>query len=216
MAKRLTERKEAWAERMRGRGVPDGVPRSSDRLPPGQHLVEELPVLDLGVHPEVPLEEWRLVVDGEVEEPAVYDWPAFQALPRVESASDFHCVTTWSRFGCVWGGVRLVEVLGRVRPRANARFALFTSYDGYTTNLPLSDLSGGDALLADRLGGGPLPLAHGGPVRVVVPQRYAWKSAKFVRRIELRRHDEPGYWERRGYSNSADPWTEDRFARAET
>lgn len=183
-----------------------------DRLPPGQHWAKEkFPVLDLGIHPRIPTETWRLAVSGLVENPLDLDWDAFSALPRVEEAGDFHCVTTWSVRDAVWGGVPFSEILGLARPRPEARFAFLTSYDGYTTNVPLAALETPGALLADRLAGEALPLKHGGPVRVVIPRLYAWKSAKFIKSIELRAEDEPGYWEKRGYSDSADPWAEERF-----
>lgn len=205
------DRKERWAQRMREKlGGAERV-RSAERLPPGQHVTRELPVLDLGIHPRVPTDEWRLVVDGAVESPLALDWEAFGTLPVVESVSDFHCVTTWSRFDCRWEGVRLREIVDRVRPWEGVGYVFFTCYDGYTTNVRIEDIMGDDALLAKGIDGRPLPLAHGGPLRIVIPHLYAWKSPKFLRRIEFRLEDEPGYWERRGYSMTADPWTEDRF-----
>ncbi len=182
------------------------------RLPPGQHAAKEkFPVLDLGIRPDIPKSEWRLEIGGLVEDPVTLDWETFAALPRVKATSDFHCVTTWSVLDAAWGGVPFSVVLERVRPRSEARFVLFTSYDGYTTNVPAESLRGDGVLLADSLDGEPLPVRHGGPVRVVIPQFYGWKSAKFVKTIEFRAEDEPGYWERRGYSDTADPWKEERF-----
>ncbi len=206
------ERKERWAAKMRERREVWSEARSAERLPPGQHLTEGFPVLDLGIRPRVPLDEWRLEVSGEVEEPLTLDWAGLKALPFTEDVSDFHCVTTWSKYDCRWGGARFSELVDRVRPTGEARFVFFTSYDGYTTNTPLEPLLDDDVLLAWRFGGKPLTLEHGGPVRMVVPKLYAWKSAKFVRKIEFRAEDEPGFWEKRGYSNSADPWTNDRFS----
>lgn len=185
---------------------------SLPRLPPGQHLAKErFPVLDLGIRPGLKPADWRLSIGGLVESPWCLDWEAFQGLPRVEEASDFHCVTTWSVFDARWGGVAVGEILSRVRPRPEARFLFVTCYDGYTTNLPVGAIQRAGVLLADRLHGKPLPEKHGGPVRLVVPQLYAWKSAKFVKAIEFRPVDEPGYWEKRGYSDTADPWREERF-----
>lgn len=213
--KSYEERKAAWAEKMRARGVRALDRPAGDRLPPGQRRVEDFPVLDLGIHPEVDEDEWRLEVVGRVEQELALTWAEWQRLPRVDSVSDFHCVTTWSRFDLRWGGVRFRELLDRVRPTAEAAFAFFTCYDGYTTGLALDELLGDDVLLADRLDGDPLPLRHGGRLRVVVPHLYAWKAAKFIRRIELTDREMPGYWERRGYSQTADPWTEDRFSRTD-
>ena len=186
-----------------------------DRLPPGQHWAKEkFPVLDLGIRPEIPLEDWSLEIGGQIENPMRWDWEAFSELPRVETVSDFHCVTTWSVRDAAWGGVPFSELLARVRPRPEARFVLFTCYDGYTTNVPRESLASESALLADRLAGEALPVRHGGPVRVVIPQLFAWKSAKFVKAIEFLAEGAPGYWEKRGYSDTADPWREERFREA--
>ncbi len=212
MAKSYLERKEAWAAKMRARGGGARSERAGGRLPPGQHEVGDLPVLDLGIHPEVSRDGWRLRVGGLVEEELALDWAGLEALPQAEGVSDFHCVTTWSRYDCRWGGVPMAELLDRVRPLAEARFAFFTSYDGYTTNLPVGALFAEGVFLATALDGEPLPVRYGGPARVVVPQLYAWKSAKFIKEIEFRAEDEPGYWEKRGYSNTADPWLEGRFS----
>lgn len=184
------------------------------RLPPGQHLAKEkFPVLDLGIRPKIDPARWSLEVGGLVAMPLAWSWAEFEALPRVEATSDFHCVTTWTVLDAPWGGVPMDEVLRLADPRPEARFALFTCYDGYTTNVPLEALRAPGVLLADRLEGRPLPVKHGGPVRVVIPQLYAWKSAKFIRRIDLLATDEPGYWEKRGYSDTACPWREERFRR---
>lgn len=214
MGKTLTERKEAWAEKMQAKlaGQAKLRERSSDRLPPGQHRAKGLPVLDLGIHPEINDDEWRLEIGGDVEEELVLNLSEFSKLPRVESTSDFHCVTTWSAFDCRWEGVLFSTLVDRVAPREGAEFVFFTSYDGYTTNVRVADLIGEDVLIADRLSGKRLSIEHGGPVRVVVPHLYAWKSPKFVRKIEFQSEEELGYWEKRGYSNSADPWLEERFA----
>lgn len=205
------ERKAAWAEKMKARGAVRRDEALEDRLPPGQRRVEDFPVLDLGIHPEVPEGDWRLEVNGLVDAPATFTWEQWRELPHVESVSDFHCVTTWSRFDVRWGGVRFSELLDRVRPSSGASFAFFTCYDGYTTGLALDELFGPDVLLADQLEGEALPRRHGGPLRAVVPHLYAWKAAKFLRRIEIADAVRAGYWERRGYSQTADPWTEDRF-----
>ncbi len=210
--KTYTERKEAWARKALERGSSATAERSTDRLPPGQHLAKgKIPVLDLGLRPKIELPDWRLVIDGLVEQPVTLDWAALQALPQVETVTDFHCVTTWSAYDCPWGGVPMQALLDLVRPLDAARFVFYTSYDGYTTNTPVEALFAPDVLLCTRLHTQPLPADYGGPARIVIPQIYAWKSAKFIRRIEFREVDERGYWEKRGYNTSADPWLNDRF-----
>jgi DMSO/TMAO reductase YedYZ molybdopterin-dependent catalytic subunit len=196
---------------MIAKGQPAREERAEGRLPPGQHTVETLPVLDLGIHPEIADEDWRLEIGGLVEEPMNLDRAAVEALPQAEDVSDFHCVTTWSKYDCRWGGVPIGEILDRVRPTDEARFVFATSYDGYTTNFSIDALFAPGVFLATHLDGEPLPVRYGGPARLVIPQLYGWKSAKFVKAIEFRANDEPGYWEKRGYSDTADPWLEERF-----
>lgn len=169
-------------------------------------------MLDLGVQPVIPLAEWRLKIDGEVENPVSLTWEQFTALPQVEDVSDFHCVTTWSKYDCRWGGVALTTLYELTQPKPDARFVYFTGYDGYSTNAPLDRCLDDDVLIATRYDGESLPLEHGGPARVIIPKLYAWKGAKFVSGITFLTADKPGFWETRGYSNTADPWTEDRFA----
>ena len=211
MPKSYTERKSAWAEKMTARGARADSIRSKDRLPPGQHLVQKLPVLDLGIHPVVPRAEWRLEITGLVENPVTLEWPALAALSQQEKTSDFHCVTTWSRYDCRWHGVPLAALLDLVRPTDEAKFAFYRAHDGYTTNTPLDALTHPDAMLAHTLDGEPLTVEHGGPLRVIIPQLYAWKGAKWVKQIDFRASDAPGYWEERGYSMLGDPWLNDRF-----
>lgn len=181
-------------------------------IPVGQTETEKWPVLDLGRHPEVPLDRWTLVVDGAVESPVRLSWTDLLALPQVKDVSDFHCVTTWSKLDIPWEGVQLSTVIALARPLAAATHVMTHAYDGYTTNLPLEEALKDDVLLAHRVYGGPLPVEHGGPVRVVTPQLYAWKGAKWIQRIELLPRDRLGYWEERGYSASAHPWRNDRYA----
>lgn len=187
-------------------------PRKEPRLPPGQVLTEKWPVLHYGSVPSTDLAAWDLRVTGRVESPARWTWDEFQALPRVEVHSDIHCVTRWSRYDNRWSGVALREVLSIVRPKPEARFAIVHAEQGFTANLPLEELVQDDVLLADRHDGQPLTPEHGWPLRLVVPRRYFWKSAKWVRAIELVDRDQPGFWERNGYHNDADPWREERFA----
>ena len=187
-------------------------PRQEPRLPPGQIQTSKWPVLHYGSVPHIDLAKWSLRVDGLVAQPQHWDWGEFQKLPRVQVLSDIHCVTRWSRYDNLWEGVALKEVLRRAAPKAPARFAIVHAAQGFTTNLPLSELDQDDVLLADKHDGEPLAPDHGWPLRLVVPRRYFWKSAKWVERIELSERDSPGFWERNGYHNEADPWHEERFS----
>jgi DMSO/TMAO reductase YedYZ molybdopterin-dependent catalytic subunit len=202
----------------RGSGPPNrhGMPQ----LPVGQRAVSNWPVLDLGDVPQVSTADWRLQVDGLVETPTTFTWDQFLALPQTEDTSDFHCVTTWSRMDLTWRGVRFADVMERVRPKPSAAFVLTTGYDTdpasgepYTTNLPLDEAMKPDVLLVHTADGAPLPIEHGGPCRMITPQLYAWKGAKWIRRITLTAQNQPGFWERRGYSNTAYPWFDDRYNR---
>jgi DMSO/TMAO reductase YedYZ molybdopterin-dependent catalytic subunit len=210
--KSYTERKEAWAAKMKEKGAKADAIRSTDRLPPGQHTVAHFPVLDLGVRPAVPLTEWQLDICGAVETPVSWTWEQFQDLPTIELTQDFHCVTTWSQYDLRFRGVPLSYVLDLVKPLPSAHFIFYTSYDGYTTNTGIDPLLHEGAMLASTVADQPLSVEHGGPVRVIIPHLYAWKGAKWVRRIEFLEKEQLGYWEKRGYSNTADPWTNDRFA----
>lgn len=187
--------------------------RERSRLPPGQTWSQGFPVLDLGVHPPFDEKTWRFKVWGEVENPIELDWAAFRALPRTNTVSDFHCVTTWSKKDARWGGVLMSDLLALVRPTAAAAFVIQHCAEEYTTNTSLLEASAPDAILADELDGAPLPLEHGGPMRMVIPTLYAWKSGKFLRGLELTAQDKPGFWETRGYHNRADPWLEERHER---
>ena len=208
---KLIRSKEEWAKE--GRlitGRPDLGHVS--RLPPGQREVKNWPVLDLGAQPDVKPENWRLRVGGLVENPIVWTLPQFHALPQQDFVSDIHCVTQWSRFDNHWRGVASKTVLDLVRPMEEARHVILHSYDGYTTNVTLPVFSEGNVLLAHSWEGKPIPREHGGPVRVVVPDWYFWKSAKWVNRIEFSAQDRPGFWEVRGYHNEGDPWKEERYS----
>jgi DMSO/TMAO reductase YedYZ molybdopterin-dependent catalytic subunit len=180
------------------------------KLPPGQNALASWPVLDLGEQPVIPLERWKLQLDGEVDEPLVLRWAEFQALPQVEDVSDFHCVTGFSRLDMAWKGVRFETVAALARPVPSATHVMCHGADGYSTNLPLEEALKEDVLLVHSANGEPLSAEHGGPVRVVTPELYAWKGTKWVSRIEFMTHDRRGYWEIRGYSNSAHPWRDDR------
>ena len=186
--------------------------RRSQRVPPGQARTRKWPVLHYGRVPHVPTEQWTLEIRGLVEKPLSLNWDEFRALPRVKVFADFHCVTRWSRLSNVWEGVSTRELLDRCGIRADANFALPLAYDdGWTTNLPLKYFLAEDALFADTHDGAPLSADHGGPVRLIVPQLYAWKSAKWVKAIEIAADDRPGLWEEGGYHDRGDPWLEERF-----
>lgn len=204
--------KQKWAEKQKARGVTARSAPSAHRLPPGQKLTTGFPVLDLGVQPEVPLTEWRLTITGLVDQPEQLSWDQFNALPQVVDVSDFHCVTTWSKYDCRWSGVAFTTLYDLVQPKAEAKFVYFSSYDGYSTNVALEKCLDDDVLVATSFEGGPVPREHGGPARVIIPKLYAWKGAKFVNAITFLAEDKLGFWEVRGYSNTADPWTEDRYA----
>jgi DMSO/TMAO reductase YedYZ molybdopterin-dependent catalytic subunit len=200
-----------------GTGPPNrhGLPR----LPAGQHEVRTWPVLDLGVHPHIARADWRLEITGQVLAPRTLRFEELLELPQVELESDFHCVTTWSFLDARFGGVRLCDLMELVVPASSARFVYATAYDAdplsgeaYSTNLPLERALDPDVLLVHTWNGAPLPREHGGPLRMVVPRLYAWKGAKWLRGLELLAEDRPGFWERRGYSSSAEPWFEDRFS----
>lgn len=208
---KLTRSKRRWAAE--GKFLTGRVARpDSERLPPGQHLVRDWPVLDLGTEPAVTAARWRLAVNGLVEAPVTLDWAGFMAMPQSVKRSDIHCVTTWSRYDNDWQGVAVRDLLDLVMPSEAARAVLLTSYDGYTTNLRLEDFASEDAILATHWQGAPLSQSHGGPMRLVLPHLYFWKSAKWLREIRFRAEDGPGYWERYGYHLRGDPWTEQRYS----
>ncbi len=214
---RRIEAKKKWAEKMKPPlmkriGTQETPPVKRDRLPPGQHLAKDWPVLDLGIHPEIPLAAWRLKILGECENPCELTWDQFLKFPQSEDASDFHCVTTWSTYDNKWSGVRFCDLAAAVKPTRAAKFAFFTAHDGLTVNVPLAELMKPEVMLVHTWNGQPLPREHGGPCRVVTPQLYAWKGAKWVKSIEFMTEDRLGFWEVRGYSNTADPWKEERFS----
>ena len=186
--------------------------RRDDRIPPGQSRTRKWPVLHAGVVPTVPVEGWELEMFGLVRAPLRLSWDEFQAMPRTRVYADFHCVTRWSRLDNVWEGVLVRQLLERAGIASQAKYVILHAHDdGWTTNLPLPDFIADDALLADTHDGRPLSPDHGGPVRAIVPRLYAWKSAKWIRAIELSAVDRPGFWERDGYHNHGDPWREERF-----
>jgi DMSO/TMAO reductase YedYZ molybdopterin-dependent catalytic subunit len=203
--------KEEQARQAREQGTAGTHPAGADRLPPGQYLTRGFPVLDLGIRPDFDPQAWTLAVTGEVERPARYTWQELQELPSVDLVADFHCVTRWSKYDVHWRGVPFRALAEAVGVRPSTTHVVAACGDRYTTNLPLEAMMDDDVLIAYELEGKPIPLEHGGPVRTLVPKRYAWKSAKFLRELHFLDHDEPGFWETRGYHNDADPWREERF-----
>ena len=201
----------------RGSGPPNrhGLPK----IPIDQHVVQNWPVLSLSESPDVPLDRWRLEVGGLVENPFTLTWDEFMALPQVEDVSDFHCVTTWSRLDNRWRGVKFKTIAEHAVPKENAKWILTTGYDRdvtsgeqYTTNLPLARAIEDDVLLVHTWEGKPLPRDLGGPCRMITPKLYAWKGAKWIRKIEFLDHNQRGFWEVRGYSDTAEPWFNDRYS----
>jgi DMSO/TMAO reductase YedYZ molybdopterin-dependent catalytic subunit len=185
--------------------------RADGKLPPGQTRTEKWPVLSYGPVPRFDAARWDFRITGVVERELRFTYPELLALPRIELVADIHCVTQWTRLGTVFEGVPVADLLREAGLQPAARFAVVRCDQGYTTNLPLGALSAAGALLADWAEGAPLSPDHGYPLRLVVPDRYFWKSAKWVRALELVAEDQPGFWERAGYHNEADPWREERF-----
>jgi DMSO/TMAO reductase YedYZ molybdopterin-dependent catalytic subunit len=195
----------------RGRRQPADAAR---RLPPGQYETPDFPVLSAGPTPHTPLARWDFTLRGTGGRSARWTWEEFQALPHVSVTTDIHCVTKWSKFDTVWEGVSVDTLLAEAAGRGiePAPYLLAMSDGGYTTNLPIADVTGGKAWVAVRYNGAPLAPEHGGPARLLVPHLYFWKSAKWVRELRLRERDEPGFWETLGYHNYGDPWREERYA----
>ena len=222
IARQIALHKDAVNVRFRGqkpRGAGAANRHGMPKLPVGQHEVTNWPVLDLGEQPDVDTRTWKLEVGGRVENPFTLTWDQFLALPQVEDVSDFHCVTTWSRYDNHWRGVRFRTIAELAVPSDEAHFVLCTGYDfapgtyiPYTVNLPLERAVDDDVLLAHEWEGQPLAREHGGPCRMITPKLYAWKGAKWIRKIEFLESDQKGFWEVRGYSNSAEPWFNDRYA----
>jgi len=207
---KLIARKQAWARE--GRLLTGRSADPTTRLPPGQRLVRDWPVLDLGEQPLITPERFFLELNGAVEVPQRLTYREFMDLPQIASTSDIHCVTQWSRYDNTWRGVAAQTLLALAQPRPDARHVVFHAHDNYTTNVRLDQFDQPDVLLVHEWEGKPIDRRHGGPVRVLIPQLYLWKSAKWVRRIEFRTDDQPGFWETRGYHNNADPWDEERYS----
>jgi DMSO/TMAO reductase YedYZ molybdopterin-dependent catalytic subunit len=191
--------------RRRDQGAADSTP-----LPPGQYRVTDFPVLSIGPTPRTPLDSWSLEITGEIDQPRGWTWEQFKALPSETITVDIHCVTKWSKFDTTWTGVSVDTLLEGLDSAAD--FVMAEADGGYTTNLPLEDLTGGRAWVAHTFGGEPLQPAHGGPARLLVPHLYLWKSAKWVRGLRLMNEDTPGFWETYGYHMYGDPWREQRYS----
>lgn len=207
---KLLAKKQEWAET--GRGLTGTTAPHEQRLPPGQHLVRDWPVLDLGIQPQIPTSSFTLTLDGAVEYPITLTWAELMALPQSESVSDMHCVTTWSRYDNKWRGISAEVILALVQPKPDCRHVIFHSHDDYTTNVRLEQFDQPDCLLVHSWQDKPITREHGGPLRGMIPKFYLWKSAKWVKRLEFVTDDHPGFWETRGYNNNADPWTEERYS----
>ena len=185
----------------------DNVPR--DRVPPGQYVTDDYPVLSAGPTPHTPLDRWDFTIGGEVGEPRRWTWEEFRALPTEAITADIHCVTKWSKLDTSWQGVSIDALLDGIE--TSAEYVVQYSDGGYTTNTPLEDLTDGKAWVAVGYDGEPLAAEHGGPARMLVPHLYFWKSAKWIRGLRLLAADEPGFWETNGYHNYGDPWREQRY-----
>ena len=181
-----------------------------DRVPPGQFLSNKFPVLTYGSTPKVDLDTWKFRVFGLVEQEVELNWDQFTKLPWTTVTADFHCVTQWSSLDNTWEGVTFPELMALAQPKPEAKFVMAHCFGGYTTNLPL-EVAMEEGLLAHKQDGEPLGEGHGWPLRLIIPSRYGWKSAKWLNGIELIAEDAPGFWEQRGYNNNADPWKEERF-----
>jgi DMSO/TMAO reductase YedYZ molybdopterin-dependent catalytic subunit len=195
-----------------GRKQKEKKARSAGRLPPGQSLTIKWPVLHYGSVPRFDPAKWDFKINGLVEQPVRLSWEEFRALPQIEVTSDFHCVTRWSRLDNLWNGVRFIDVLDRAKAKPEAEYVLVLAEEGYTANVPLKDLLRPEVLFAFDHDGQPLEPEHGGPLRLIVPHLYAWKSVKWVRGFNLLDHDQLGFWERNGYHEYGDPWKEQRYS----
>lgn len=187
--------------------------RRDKRVPPGQSIVENWPVLTYGPTPRIDTATWTLAIDGEVAKPLELSWEAFNMLPKTRLVTDIHCVTRWSRLGMPWEGVSIDELIratGGLTPKAH--YLIAHSYGGYSTNVPVDEIVNGQAMVATHADGKPLSPEHGGPARLFVPHLYFWKSAKYANQLTFAERDKPGFWEVNGYHNHGDPWREERYA----
>jgi DMSO/TMAO reductase YedYZ molybdopterin-dependent catalytic subunit len=184
----------------------------NDRLPPGQYETRDFPVLSFGPTPHIDRAQWKLEVAGLVKHPTTWTWDEFARLPHQDIHADIHCVTRWSKFDTNWTGVSLDDIIRLVEVEDDATHLIAHSYEGYSTNLPIADITNKQAFVATAYEDDDIPPAHGGPARLFVPHLYFWKSAKWLKALEFVDHDEPGFWEVRGYHNYGDPWREQRYS----
>jgi len=193
-------------------GVDERMANTGDpRVPAGQYLTDKFPVLTFGSTPKVDMSTWQFKVFGLVEEELTWSWDEFKAISSTAQTSDFHCVTQWSQLDNAWEGVSILDVMKLIKPLTNAGYVMLHCYGGYTTNLSLADLVQDDVLFAHKQEGEDLARDHGGPLRLIVPKLYGWKSAKWVNGMEFMEHDKSGFWEQRGYHMVGDPWKEQRY-----
>lgn len=215
IGEKLTAAKERWAAAKQGPEAksPRNTGRGEDgrRLPRGQRLTTDWPVLDLGIQPNIVPADWQFTVAGLVNNPIDWNWQTLMDQPQTSRTSDIHCVTTWSRYDNVWEGVSARHLLEVIDPKPEAKFVMVKSYDGYSTNIPIDYLADDSALLAHTWEGDAITREHGGPVRLVIPALYFWKSAKWIRHMTFMESDQPGFWEARGYHMLGDPWKEQRY-----
>ncbi|MGF1498732.1 MAG: sulfite oxidase-like oxidoreductase [Elainellaceae cyanobacterium] len=186
-------------------------PELRDRVPPGQHLAKGFPVLTYGQTPSVDTQNWELKVWG-LAQPRSFSWEDMMNLPQSQFTADFHCVTTWSKLDVQWTGIKVTDLMAQIELDADAAHVMLHCYGGYTTNLALDDFNREENFFAHTLFGDPLPAEHGGPMRLVVPHLYAWKSAKWINGLEFLNQEELGFWERNGYHRRGEPWAEERYS----
>jgi len=187
-------------------------PDQHDRVPPGQHLAKGFPVLTYGDTPKISRETWHFKVWGLVKDELTFTWEDFMAMPQTAFTADFHCVTTWSKLDVQWIGIKVTDFMDQIEVDPKAVHVMEHCYGGYTTNISMEDFLREENFFAHTLFGEPLPVEHGGPMRLVVPHLYAWKSAKWINGLEFLNHQELGFWERNGYHERGEPWAEERYS----
>jgi DMSO/TMAO reductase YedYZ molybdopterin-dependent catalytic subunit len=196
---------------MLGKFFQKPAPELKDRVPPGQHLAKGFPVLTYGQTPQVTTEDWQFQVTGLVQ-PVTLSWADLMAMPQSDFTADFHCVTTWSKLDVQWTGIKVADFMQQIEVDPKAKYIMEHCYGGYTTNIAIEDFLRPENFFAHTLFGEPLPADHGGPLRLVVPHLYAWKSAKWINGLEFLDHEELGFWERNGYHRRGEPWVEERYS----